>query len=123
MRWDLAVIPAQIIGAAAIVFGVFVQIKEDVDAGRAERAERDLRGDIVGRFDQSARIIETHFDEKTGEYIANRFSLDDLDAQIDKLRQSKQHKSDGYQAISALLARARDLLRRSSEGDATTASG
>ena len=113
----------KIIGAAAIVFGVFVQIKEDVDAGRAERAERDLRGDIVGRFDQSARIIETHFDEKTGEYIANRFSLDDLDAQIDKLRQSKQHKSDGYQAISALLARARDLLRRSSEGDATTASG
>jgi small GTP-binding protein len=105
----------KVIGAAGVVVGVISQIKEDVDEGRNEVAERDLRGDIVGHFDATARIIETHFDEKTGEYVAKNFFLEDLDAQIETLRQSKQNKSDGYEAISKLLARSRDLLRRSSE--------
>lgn len=105
----------KVLGAAAVVVGVLSQIKQDMDEGQVEIDMRDLRGDIVSRFDQSARIIETHFDEKTGEYLSQRFSLDELDAKINTLQQNKQNKSDGYVAISKLLARVRDLLRQTNE--------
>jgi hypothetical protein len=105
------------LGRAMVIVGPIVSIifqaKQDADAKKREIALREGRAQVRASFNEAAQVVEMHFDEATGAYIAASLQPDiaRLDTQIAELRSMQSTKSAAFDALSDLLDQVRNLIR------------
>jgi len=100
------------IAVAGVVIGILSQMKEDVDARKAEDDERRAKTEISDAFAEAAQVIETHFDRESGSYVSSKLSLAQLDEQLDKIRLQRAANDSLYGQLTELLSETRALLNR-----------
>ena len=103
-------------GRGLAVVGIFVsvaaQIKEEVDSAKQEQELREGRAAIRAGFDDAAREVELHFDKATNTYVDEIIGqeLAEVDAQLKKLRDMRQSRSNLFQDLNGLLEGTRGLI-------------
>lgn len=90
-----------------------LQIKEDADADQLEVDLRESRSTVRSGFNDAAHVIEMHFDKATQSFVSSTISADieNIDGQLNELRNLQQNRSNLFQNIVALLEDTRELVK------------
>lgn len=98
---------------AGTVLTFVLQIKEDADSAQLESDLRESRSTIRSGFNDAAHVIEMHFDKATQSFVYSTFSteIENVDLQLEELRNLQQTRSDLFQNLLGLLEGTRELIR------------
>lgn len=90
-----------------------LQIKEDADAAQLEVDLRESRSAVRSGFNDAAHVIEMHFDKATQSFVSSAISseIENLDSQLDELRNLQQTRSDLFQNLLGLLEETKELIK------------
>jgi len=114
VKWTRAVANAgRGLAFAGIVLTIFLQIKEDVDAAQLERHLRESRSEVRAKFNEASHVIETHFNQATGAYIASTLTkeIETVDKQLAELRDMQRTQSGLFDKLQMLLKDTRSMIR------------
>ena len=64
-------------------------------------------------FNDAAHVIEMHFDKATQSFVSSAISseIENVDSQLDELRNLQQTRSDLFQNLLGLLEETRELIK------------
>ena len=113
VKWTRTVANAgRILSVVGTVLTIVFQIKEDADAANLEQELRESRTAVRAGFSEAASAIELHFDEATNTYVAKTIGqrLEEVDKQLEDLRDMKQSRSDLFQQLNGLLEDTKELI-------------
>lgn len=98
---------------AGTVLTFVLQIKEDADAAQLEVDLRESRSAVRSGFNDAAHVIEMHFDKATQSFVSSAISseIENVDSQLDELRNLQQTRSDLFQNLLGLLEETRELIK------------
>lgn len=90
-----------------------LQIKEDADAAKLEADIREARSAVRAGFNETANVIEMHFDDVTGTFVSKTIGcqLIEIDQQLAELREMQQDRGSLFQDLVGLLEDTRSLIR------------
>ncbi|WP_341325718.1 GTPase [Methylotuvimicrobium sp. KM2] len=103
----------RVFAVAGTVLTFVLQIKEDADAAQLEIDLRESRSAVRSGFNDAAHVIEMHFDKATQSFVSSAVSseIENVDSQLDELRNLQQTRSDLFQNLLGLLEETRDLIK------------
>lgn len=103
----------RVFAVAGTVLTFVLQIKEDADAAQLEVDLRESRSAVRSGFNDAAHIIEMHFDKATQSFVSSTISseIENVDSQLDELRNLQQTRSNLFQNLLGLLEETRELIR------------
>lgn len=103
----------RVFAVAGTVLTFVLQIKEDADAAQLEVDLRESRSAVRSGFNDAAHVIEMHFDKATQSFVSSAISseIDNVDSQLDELRNLQQTRSDLFQNLLGLLEETRELIK------------
>ena len=113
VKWTRTIANAgRVLGVAGAVLTIVLQIKEDADAAKMEQELRESRAAVRAGFGEAANAIELHFDKSTSTYVAKNIGqrLEEVDRQLEELRDMEQSRSDLFRELSGLLEDTRELI-------------
>ncbi len=104
----------RVFAVAGTVLTFVLQIKEDADAAQLEVDLRESRSAVRSGFNDAAHVIEMHFDKSTQSFLSSTISseIENVDSQLDELRNLQQTRSSLFQNLLSLLEETRDLIKR-----------
>ena len=114
VKWTRAVANVgRVLAVAGTALTFILQIKEDADAAQLEKDLRESRSAVRSGFNDAAHMIEMHYDQATGAYVASTLTkeVEDIDKQLTELRDMQQSRSELFQGIVGLLNETRELIR------------
>ncbi|MDD4324256.1 MAG: GTPase domain-containing protein [Eubacteriales bacterium] len=114
VKWTRGIANAgRVLVVVGTVLTFALQIKEDSDAVQLESDLRESRSAIRSGFNDSAHLIEMHFDKATNAYIAKTLTpeIESVDRQLTELRDMQQSRSDLFQELLDLLKETRQLIQ------------
>ena len=114
VKWTRGIANAgRVLAVAGTVLIFVLQIKEDADLARLEKELRDSRSAVRSGFNDAAHIIEMHYDQATGAYVASTLTaeIEGVDYQLVELREMQQSRSELFQDLIRLLEETRSLVR------------
>lgn len=103
----------RVFAVAGTVLTFVLQIKEDADAAQLEVDLRESRSAVRSGFNDAAHVIEMHFDKATQSFVSSAISseIENVDSQLDELRNLQQTRSDLFQSLLGLLEETRELIK------------
>ena len=103
----------RVFAVAGTVLTFVLLIKEDADAAQLEVDLRESRSAVRSGFNDAAHVIEMHFDKATQSYVSSAISseIENVDSQLDELRNLQQTRSDLFQNLLGLLEETRELIK------------
>lgn len=103
----------RVFAVAGTVLTFVLQIKEDADAAQLEVDLRESRSAVRSGFNDAAHVIEMHFDKATQSFVSSAISseIENVDSQLDELRNLQQTRSDLFQNLLGLLEETRELIK------------
>ena len=103
----------RVFAVAGTVLTFVLQIKEDSDAAQLEVDLRESRSAVRSGFNDAAHVIEMHFDKATQSFVSSAISseIENVDSQLDELRNLQQTRSDLFQNLLGLLEETRELIK------------
>lgn len=103
----------RVFAVAGTVLTFVLQIKEDADAAQLEVDSRESRSAVRSGFNDAAHVIEMHFDKATQSFVSSAISseIENVDSQLDELRNLQQTRSDLFQNLLGLLEETRELIK------------
>lgn len=103
----------RVFAVAGTVLTFVLQIKEDADASQLEVDLRESRSAVRSGFNDAAHVIEMHFDKATQSFVSSAISseIENVDSQLDELRNLQQTRSDLFQNLLGLLEETRELIK------------
>lgn len=103
----------RVFAVAGTVLTFVLQIKEDADAAQLEVDLRESRSAVRSGFNDAAHVIEMHFDKATQSFVSSAISseIENVDSQLDELRNLQQTRSDLFQNLLGLLEEVRVLIK------------
>lgn len=114
----------RVFAVAGTVLTFVLQIKEDADAAQLEVDLRESRSAVRSGFNDAAHVIEMHFDKATQSFVSSAISseIENVDSQLDELRNLQQTRSDLFQNLLGLLEETRELIKsiRSTESESVS---
>jgi len=114
VKWTRAVANVgRVLAVAGTALTFILQIKEDADAAQLEKDLRESRSAVRSGFNDAAHMIEMHYDQATGAYVASTLTkeVEDIDKQLTELRDMQRSRSELFQGIVGLLNETRELIR------------
>ncbi|EFQ23013.1 GTP-binding protein HSR1-related [Aminomonas paucivorans DSM 12260] len=103
----------RVFAVAGTVLTFVLQIKEDADAAQLEVDLRESRSAVRSGFNDAAHVIEMHFDKATQSFVSSAISseIENVDSQLNELRNLQQTRSDLFQNLLGLLEETRELIK------------
>jgi GTP-binding protein EngB required for normal cell division len=103
----------RVFAVAGTVLTFVLQIKEDADAAQLEVDLRESRSAVRSGFNDAAHVIEMHFDKATQSFVSSAISpeIENVDSQLDELRNLQRTRSDLFQNLLGLLEETRELIK------------
>lgn len=103
----------RVFAVAGTALTFVLQIKEDADAAQLEVDLRESRSAVRSGFNDAAHVIEMHFDKATQSFVSSAISseIENVDSQLDELRNLQQTRSDLFQNLLGLLEETRELIK------------
>lgn len=103
----------RVFAVAGTVLTFVLQIKEDADAAQLEVDLRESRSAVRSGFNDAAHVIEMHFDRATQSFVSSTISseIENVDSQLDELRNLQQTRSNLFQNLLGLLEETRELIK------------
>lgn len=103
----------RVFAVAGTVLTFVLQIKEDADAAQLEVDLRESRSAVRSGFNDAAHVIEMHFDKATQSFVSSAISseIENVDSQLDELRNLQQTRSGLFQNLLGLLEETRELIK------------
>jgi len=114
VKWTRTVANVRrVFAVAGTVLTFVLQIKEDADAAQLEVDLRESRSAVRSGFNDAAHVIEMHFDKATQSFVSSAISseIENVDSQLDELRNLQQTRSDLFQNLLGLLEETRELIK------------
>lgn len=114
VKWTRAVANAgRVLAVAGTVLTFILQIKEDADAAQLEKDLRESRSAVRSGFNDAAHVIEMHYDQATGSYIASTLTseIEAVDKQLAELREMQQSRTALFRDLVGLLEETRGMIR------------
>jgi hypothetical protein len=114
VKWTQAVANVgRVLAVAGTVLTFILQIKEDADAAQLEKDLRESRSAVRSGFNDAAHVIEAHYDQATGSYVASTLTteVEAVDKQLAELRDMQQSRSDLFHGLIGLLEETREMIR------------
>lgn len=103
----------RVFAVAGTVLTFVLQIKEDADAAQLEVDLRESRSAVRSGFNDAAHVIEMHFDKATQSFVSSAISseIENVDSQLNELRNLQKTRSDLFQNLLGLLEETRELIK------------
>jgi len=103
----------RVVAVVGTVLTFILQIKEDADAAQLEKDLRESRSAVRSGFNDAAHVIEMHYDQATGAFVANTLTteIEAVDKQLVDLRNMQQSRSDLFAELLSLLDETRFMIR------------
>ena len=114
VKWTRAVANVgRVLAVAGTVLTFILQIKEDADAAQLEKDLRDSRSAVRSGFNDAAHVIEMHYDQATGAYVASTLTteIEAVDKQLAELRDMQQSRTELFHDLIGLLDETRTINR------------
>lgn len=106
-------IAGRVIGIAGIVLSLFMQAKEDYDAEKRVKEQREAREQIRAAYNSAAEELENHFSKALTKLIQTRLQprLNEIDTSINNIRALRAGKSEKCERLLALEGNCRALIK------------
>lgn len=114
VKWTRAVANVgRVLGVVGMSLTFIFQIKEDADAAQLEKDLRESRSAVRSGFNDAAYVIEMHYDQATGAYVASTLTaeIEAVDKQFAELRDMQMSRSDLFSDLIGLLDETREMIR------------
>lgn len=114
VKWTRTIANAgRVLAVAGTILTVVLQVKEDRDEEKLEIDLRESRLAVRSGFNEAANIIEMHFDKTTQSFVSNTITaeINNVDSQLDELREIQQTRSELFKEIHSLLDETRVLIK------------
>ncbi len=97
-------IAGKILGVVGTVLSIGMQAKEDYDAEKRVKEQRDAREQIRAAYNMAAESLESHFDTTLNKFLKEKMQprlneINDSISSIQKLRASKSEKCNNLLAL------------------------
>lgn len=106
-------IAGRVIGIAGTVLSLFMQAKEDYDAEKRVKEQRNAREQIRAAYNSVAEELENHFSKALTKLIETKLQprLNEIDASINNIRVLRAGKSEKCERLLALENNCRTLIK------------
>ena len=113
VKWTRAVANAgRVLAVTGTVLTFILQLKEDADAAQLEKDLRESRSAVRSGFNNAANVIETHYDQATGSFIASILTseIEAIDKQLAELREMQRTRGALFSDLLGLLEETRTMI-------------
>lgn len=113
VKWTRAIANVgRVLTVVGTVLTFILQIMEDADAAQLEKDLRESRSAVRSGFNDAAHVIEMHFDQATGAYVASTLTteIEAVDKQLAELRDMQQTRTALFRDLVGLLEETREMI-------------